>query len=144
MWPDLVLKSGRRGGKPSTNRHDQTFKFALLVVNIQSLDRKHKWFVVLVCNMSRWGSGWFMFKDVVNIYQTIRRHLTYNRNHRSQSRENLRSKKMILLHSPITVAALSKAWTAFARVNGGIVGSNPTRGMDVYVRLFCLCCSVCR
>jgi hypothetical protein len=31
-------------------------------------------------------------------------------------------------------AARSKAWTVFARSNPGIMGSNPTRGMDV-----CLC-----
>jgi hypothetical protein len=35
------------------------------------------------------------------------------------------------------VAARTKAYTVF-------VGSNPTRGMDICVRLFCLCCSVCR
>jgi hypothetical protein len=40
---------------------------------------------------------------------------------------------------PITVAARSKAWTVFARSNTGIVGFNPTRGMDISVRLFCLC-----
>jgi hypothetical protein len=33
----------------------------------------------------------------------------------------------------------SKAWTVFARLNTGVVGSNPTRGMDVCVRLFCVC-----
>jgi hypothetical protein len=32
---------------------------------------------------------------------------------------------------PVTVAARSKAWTAFARSNGGIVGSNPIQGMNV-------------
>jgi hypothetical protein len=32
---------------------------------------------------------------------------------------------------PITAAARSKAWTVFARSNAGILGSNPTRGMDV-------------
>jgi hypothetical protein len=36
------------------------------------------------------------------------------------------------------VAALSKAWTVFARSNTGIVGSNPTWGVDVCVRLFCV------
>jgi hypothetical protein len=41
--------------------------------------------------------------------------------------------------SPITVAARSKAWAVFARSNTGIVGSNPTQGMDVCVRLFCVC-----
>jgi hypothetical protein len=44
----------------------------------------------------------------------------------------------------ITVAARSKAWTVFARSNIDIVGSNPTGGMDVCVRLFCLCCPVWR
>jgi hypothetical protein len=33
---------------------------------------------------------------------------------------------------------LSKAWTVFARWNTGIVGSNPTGGMDACVRLFCV------
>jgi hypothetical protein len=33
-------------------------------------------------------------------------------------------------------AARSKAWTVFARSNAGIVGANPTQGMDVSVRLF--------
>jgi hypothetical protein len=34
---------------------------------------------------------------------------------------------------PITVAARSNAWNVFARSNTGIVGSNPTQGMDVCV-----------
>jgi hypothetical protein len=37
------------------------------------------------------------------------------------------------------VAARSKAWTVFARSNTGIVGSKLTRGMDICVRLFCVC-----
>jgi hypothetical protein len=43
---------------------------------------------------------------------------------------------------PITVAARSKAWTVFVRSNTGIMGSNPTRVMDVCVRLlfFVLLC----
>jgi hypothetical protein len=45
--------------------------------------------------------------------------------------------------SPITVAAWSKAWTVFAGSNAGIVGSNPTQDMDVYVRLFCVCVVLC-
>jgi hypothetical protein len=40
---------------------------------------------------------------------------------------------------PITVAARSKAWNVFSRSNIGIVGSNSTKGMDVCVRLFCVC-----
>jgi hypothetical protein len=47
-------------------------------------------------------------------------------------------------NEPITVVALSKAWTIFPRSNTGIVGSNPTQGMDVCVFFLCLCCSVCR
>jgi hypothetical protein len=39
---------------------------------------------------------------------------------------------------PITVAAQSRARTVFAGSNTGIVGSNPTRGTDVNVRLFCV------
>jgi hypothetical protein len=35
--------------------------------------------------------------------------------------------------APITVAARPKAWTAFPRSNAGIVGSNPTQGMDVCI-----------
>jgi hypothetical protein len=45
--------------------------------------------------------------------------------------------------APITVAAGSKAWTLFARSNAGIVGSNRTQGMDVCVRLFCVCVVLC-
>jgi hypothetical protein len=32
-----------------------------------------------------------------------------------------------------------RAWTVFARSNSGIMGTNPTRGMDVCVRLFYVC-----
>jgi hypothetical protein len=39
---------------------------------------------------------------------------------------------------PITVAARSVTSTAFAILNAGIVGSNPTQGMYVCVRLFCV------
>jgi hypothetical protein len=37
----------------------------------------------------------------------------------------------------------SNAWTVFARSNAEIVGSNSTRDMDVYVRLFCVCAILC-
>jgi hypothetical protein len=40
--------------------------------------------------------------------------------------------------TPITVTARSKAWAVFARSNTEIVVSNPTRGMDVCVGLFCV------
>jgi hypothetical protein len=40
---------------------------------------------------------------------------------------------------PITVAAQSNAWTVFARSNTGIVGSNPTWFMDVWLPIFCVC-----
>jgi hypothetical protein len=39
---------------------------------------------------------------------------------------------------PVPVAALSKARTVFDRSNSGIAGSNPTRGMDVCLRVFCV------
>jgi hypothetical protein len=45
--------------------------------------------------------------------------------------------------SPITVASRSKTWTVFARSNTGFVGSNPTQGMDVCVRLVCVCVVLC-
>jgi hypothetical protein len=54
------------------------------------------------------------------------------------------SQNIIRLYSSytlITVAARSKAWTVFARSNIGIVGSDPTQGMDVCVRLFCVLCA---
>jgi hypothetical protein len=41
------------------------------------------------------------------------------------------------------MAARFKIWTAFDRTNTGIVGWNPTRGMDVCVRLFCVCVVLC-
>jgi hypothetical protein len=44
---------------------------------------------------------------------------------------------------PIIVAARSKTWTAFARPKTGIVGSNPTHGMDICLHLFCLCVGGC-
>jgi hypothetical protein len=44
---------------------------------------------------------------------------------------------------PITVVARSEAWTVSARSNAGIVGSNPTLGMDVCVRLFCAWAVLC-
>jgi hypothetical protein len=43
------------------------------------------------------------------------------------------------VHWPVTVASRSKTWTVFARSKSGIVGSNPTLGMDVCLRLFCVC-----
>jgi hypothetical protein len=46
-------------------------------------------------------------------------------------------------YMPITMAARSKAWTVFARSNTRIVGSNPAQGMDVCVRLFCVCFVLC-
>jgi hypothetical protein len=36
----------------------------------------------------------------------------------------------------VTAAEWSKAWTVLARLDTGIVGSNPTRGMDVYLYLY--------
>jgi hypothetical protein len=40
-------------------------------------------------------------------------------------------------------AARSKARTVFARSNTGVVASNPTQGVDVCMRLFCVCAVLC-
>jgi hypothetical protein len=45
------------------------------------------------------------------------------------------------------LAERSKTCTVFASSEAGIVGSNPTQGMDVwyvYVFIMCLCCPVFR
>jgi hypothetical protein len=47
------------------------------------------------------------------------------------------------IFKPVTVAARSKAWNVFARLNTGIMGSNPARGMNVCLRLFCVCVLSC-
>jgi hypothetical protein len=44
---------------------------------------------------------------------------------------------------PITMAAQSEVWTIFACTNTGIVGSYPTWGMGVHVRLFCIYAVLC-
>jgi hypothetical protein len=41
--------------------------------------------------------------------------------------------------TPITVAARSRTWTVFGRSKPGIVGSNPTQGMDVCVCVYSVC-----
>jgi hypothetical protein len=48
-----------------------------------------------------------------------------------------------MLSDPVAVTARSKAWTVFTHSNTGIVGSNPTQGMDVCVRLSCVCVGLC-
>jgi hypothetical protein len=45
----------------------------------------------------------------------------------------------VSLFLPITVAAWSNAWTVFACLDAGIVGSNPTEGMDVCVCVYSVC-----
>jgi hypothetical protein len=45
---------------------------------------------------------------------------------------------------PITVAAPSKARTVFAPSNAEIVGTKPTKGIDVCLRLFCVCAVLCK
>jgi hypothetical protein len=37
----------------------------------------------------------------------------------------------------------SKAWTVFTHSNNGIVGSNPTQGMDVCVCVYSVCAVLC-
>jgi hypothetical protein len=41
--------------------------------------------------------------------------------------------KVTFTDVPITVAARSKAWTVFTLSNAGILSSNPTQSMDVYI-----------
>jgi hypothetical protein len=41
------------------------------------------------------------------------------------------------------VATPSKAWTVLASSSAGMVGSNPTWGMDACARLFCVCIVLC-
>jgi hypothetical protein len=55
--------------------------------------------------------------------------------------------RMFIDKQPVTVVARSEAWTAFARSDAGIVGSNPTQDMDVscvYGFILCLCRPVFR
>jgi hypothetical protein len=44
---------------------------------------------------------------------------------------------------PITASARSEVWTVFARLNTGVVGSNPTARMDVCVCLNCIYAVLC-
>jgi hypothetical protein len=46
------------------------------------------------------------------------------------------------IYLAITVAAQSKAWNVFCLPNTEIVGSNPTRGMDVCLHLSCVSSSL--
>jgi hypothetical protein len=43
----------------------------------------------------------------------------------------------------IAVVSRSKTWTFFARWNAGIVGSNPTQGIDVCLHLLCVRVVLC-
>jgi hypothetical protein len=45
----------------------------------------------------------------------------------------------VYIRAPITVAERFKAWTVFARLNAGIMCFSPTEGVNVYLRLFCVC-----
>jgi hypothetical protein len=41
------------------------------------------------------------------------------------------------------MAVQCKAWTVFAHMDAGVMDSNPIQGMDVCVRLFCVCVVLC-
>jgi hypothetical protein len=43
------------------------------------------------------------------------------------------------VHGSVMLAVWSKALTGFDCLSISIVGSNFTRGMEVYLRLFCVC-----
>jgi hypothetical protein len=70
--------------------------------------------------------------DPVSFFKAIRD--TYRRFMYLQALNNFL--RRVIWEMPSTVAALSKAWNASARSNTGIVGSNPTQGMDACL---CLC-----
>jgi hypothetical protein len=53
--------------------------------------------------------------------------------------KNINYFTLVSVQWPITAVVRSKAWTIFAHSNNGIVGSIPTWGMDVCVRLFYVC-----
>jgi hypothetical protein len=53
-----------------------------------------------------------------------------------QMRHEDGNKQLVLEYKPVTVVECSKAWTLLARSDAGIVGSDPTRGMDVYVNMY--------
>jgi hypothetical protein len=61
----------------------------------------------------------------------------------STSRKEIELIFFIFILWLITVAGRSKAWTVFVHSNTGIAGSYPTSGMDVYVRVFCVCVVLC-
>jgi hypothetical protein len=52
-----------------------------------------------------------------------------------QHRDTTPSYISVIIHVPVTVSERSKACTVFARLEAGIMGSNPTQGMEVW----CLC-----
>jgi hypothetical protein len=45
--------------------------------------------------------------------------------------------------APVTMATRSKAWTVLARSNTEVEDSNPTRGMGICMRLFCVYVVLC-
>jgi hypothetical protein len=49
----------------------------------------------------------------------------------------------LIILKPITVVAQSKACAVFASSNTGVLGSTPTRGMNVSLRLFCVFVVLC-
>jgi hypothetical protein len=61
------------------------------------------------------------------------------------SDETCRTKYSILLCLPAFCIAdhRSKVWTLFASSNAGVESSDPTRGMDICVCLFCVCAVLC-
>jgi hypothetical protein len=43
---------------------------------------------------------------------------------------------LVMYYEPVMVAEWYKAWTVLVRLDAGIVGLNPIRGMDVYVYVY--------
>jgi hypothetical protein len=48
----------------------------------------------------------------------------------------------VCMYVPVSMAERSGACTVYDRLNIGITGSNPARGMDTYPRFSVLCCPV--
>jgi hypothetical protein len=96
--------------------------------------RIHRWFLMHIRGIS--GDKTKLTVRMTQKHKSYcfrRKAMTLQSQHNVQRHEN----------TPITVAAPSTAWIVFARSNTGIAGSNPTRGMDICVRLFCVCVVLC-
>jgi hypothetical protein len=130
--------------------------FQITYVNVQHSHDPH--LPASISASSRPGAPAGRFHDLHNVFYEI--HLVLTSSLLSKSFEHAEhaeccilrlwrqwlatGKTLVLLQVPVTVAERPKVCTVFARSTAGIVGSNPTQGMDdwyVYVFiLFVLSC----